>query len=141
MNRTFHHNVSLQGIATIVLLAVVALWCFLVRSGITPALGFVCLLLGAAGVDRLVNTTYTFTADGDLVIARGRLGKSITIAVNEIIVVRAVRGTLFTARHIVIEYGCGKITKRYGADRDNMKTRIIKKWTSTITNRHERLYI
>ena len=152
MNRTFHHNVSLQSIATIVLLAVVALWCFLVRSGITPALGFVCLLLGAAGVDRLVNTTYTFTADGDLVIARGRLGKSITIAVNEIIVARAVRGTLFTARHIVIEYGCGKITyaqpqqkanssKRYGADKDNMKTRIIKKWTSTITNRHERLYI
>ena len=90
MNRTFHHNVSLQGIATIVLLAVVALWCFLVRSGITPALGFVCLLLGAAGVDRLVNTTYTFTADGDLVIIRGRLGKSITIAVNEIIVARAV---------------------------------------------------
>ena len=83
MNRTFHHNVSLQGIATIVLLAV---------------------------VDRLVNTTYTFTADGDLVIARGRLGKSMTICVNEIIVARAVRGTLFTARHIVIEYGCGKIT-------------------------------
>ena len=110
MNRTFHHNVSLQGIVTIVLLAVVALWCFLVRSGVTPALGFVCLLLGAAGVDRLVNTTYTLTADGDLVIIRGRLGKSITIAVNEIIVVRAVRGTLFTARHIVIEYGCGKIT-------------------------------
>ena len=55
MNRTFHHNFSLQGIATIVLLAVAALWCFLVRSGITPALGFVCLLIGAAGVDRLVH--------------------------------------------------------------------------------------
>ena len=33
-----------------------------------------------------------------------------TICVNEIIAARAVRGTLFTARHIVIEYGCGKIT-------------------------------
>lgn len=110
MNRTFHHNFSLHGIATIVLLAVAALWCFLVRSGITPALGFVCLLIGAAGVDRLVHTTYTFTADGNLVIVRGRLGKSTTIAVNEIIAARAVRGTLFTARHIVIEYGCGKIT-------------------------------
>ena len=110
MNRTFHHNFSLQGIATIVLLAVAALWCFLVRSGITPALGFVCLLIGAAGVDRLVHTTYTFTADGNLVIVRGRLGKSTTISVNEIIAARAVRGTLFTARHIVIEYGCGKIT-------------------------------
>ena len=69
-----------------------------------------CLLLGAACVDRLVHTTYTFTADGNLVIVRGRLGKSTTIAVNEIIAARAVRGTLFTARHIVIEYGCGKIT-------------------------------
>ena len=71
MNRTFHHNVSLQGIATIVLLAVAALWCFLVRSGITPVLGFVCLLIGAAGVDRLVHTTYTFTADGNIVIEYG----------------------------------------------------------------------
>ena len=110
MNRTFHHNVSLHGIATIVLLAVAALWCFLVRSGITPALGSVCLLLCAAGVDSVVHTTYTFTADGNLVIVRGRLGKSTTISVNEIIAARAVRGTLFTARHIVIEYGCGKIT-------------------------------
>ena len=110
MNRTFHQNISLQGIATIVLLAVVALWCFLVRSGATPALGFVCLLLGAAGVDRLVNTTYTFTPEGNLIIVRGRLGKSLTIAVDEIVAARVVRGSLFTARHIVIEYGYRKIT-------------------------------
>ena len=110
MNRTFHQNVSFQGIVAIVLLAVIALWCFLVRSGATPALGFVCLLLGAAGVDRLVNTTYTFTPEGNLIIVRGRLGKNQTIAVNEIVMARPVHGTLFIARHIVIEYGYGKIT-------------------------------
>lgn len=110
MNRTFHQHVSLQGVLTIVLLAAVALWCFLARAGASPLVGLVCLLLGAAAVDRLVNTTYLFTSDGRLLITRGRLGEKREIAVNEIIVVRPIKGTLFTARHVVIEYGCGKIT-------------------------------
>lgn len=110
MNRTFHQHVSLQGVLTIVLLAAVALWCFLARVGVSPLVGLVCLLLGAAAVDRLVNTTYLFTSDGKLLITRGRLGEKKEIAVNEIIVVRPIKGTLFTARHVVIEYGLGKIT-------------------------------
>lgn len=110
MNRTFHHNVSVQGVAAVVLLAIAGLWCFLVRTSVLPILGAVCLLLGAAAVDRLVNTTYTFTAKGELVIARGRLDKPLVIAVEDIVAVRSVRGSLFTARHVVIEYGSGKIT-------------------------------
>lgn len=110
MNRTFHHNVSVQGLAAVVLLAVAGLWCFLMRTNGLPIVGAVCLLLGAAAVDRLVNTTYTFTSEGELVIARGRLAKRLVIVVEEIVAVRPVRGSLFTARHVVIEYGCGKIT-------------------------------
>ena len=110
MNRTFHQHVSIQGVLTIVLLAAIALWCFLARVGVSPLVGFVCLLLGAAAVDRLVNTTYVFTSNGKLLITRGRLGEKKEIAVDEIISARPIRGTLFTARHVVIEYGCGKIT-------------------------------
>ena len=110
MNRTFHQHVSVQGIVAVVLLAVAALWCFLARDGILPICGFACLMAGAAAVDRLVNTTYVFTPDDHLVITRGRLGKSLTIDVDTIVSVRSIRGTLFFSRHLVIEYGNGRIT-------------------------------
>ena len=110
MNRTFHQHFSLHALAAIALLAAVALWCFLVRSGLSPVVGLVCMLVGAAAVDRLVNTTYTFTPDDTLVIARGRLGRRTTVPVGEIVAVRRIRATLFTAAHIVIEYGAGRIT-------------------------------
>lgn len=68
------------------------------------------MLVGAAGVDRSINTTYTFTNDGQLVIVRGRLGKRLIIPVNDIISARKIKGTLIVASHIVIEYGANHIT-------------------------------
>lgn len=105
MNRTFHQRFSPQGVVTVVLLAVTALWCFLVRTGVTPTIGFVCMLIGAAAVDRIVNTTYVFTPDGQLVITRGRLAKRLAIPVGDIIDVHEIRGSMFIAPHIIIEYG------------------------------------
>ena len=93
MDRTFHQRFSPQAFAAILLLAVCALWCFLVRTGVTPLIGLACMLVGAAGVDRSINTTYTFTADGQLVISA-----------------RKIKGTLIVASHIVIEYGASHIT-------------------------------
>lgn len=105
MNRTFHQKQSPQAFATITILAACALWCFLVRTGPTPAIGMVCMIVGAAAVDRTVNTTYTFRPDGTLAIERGRMSRRLVINVNEIISVRKMRGSLFVAPHIVIEYG------------------------------------
>lgn len=105
MNRTFHQKLTPQALAAIVLLAACALWCLLVRTGATPFVGLLCLVVGAAAVDRTVNTTYVFAADGTLTITRGRLGRRTVIAVDEIISVRQMRGGIVTASHIIIEYG------------------------------------
>lgn len=105
MNRTFHQRFSPQGVVTVALLAVTALWCFLVRTGVTPTIGLVCMLIGAAAVDRIVNTTYVFTPDGLLVISRGRLAKRLVIPVGDIIDVQEIRGSVFIAPHLIIEYG------------------------------------
>lgn len=110
MDRTFHQQFSPQTFAAILLLAACALWCFLVRTDLTPLIGLACMLVGAAGVDRSINTTYTFTTDGQLVIARGRLGKRLVIPVDDIISARKIKGTLIVASHIVIEYGASHIT-------------------------------
>lgn len=118
MNRTFHQQFSLQAFAAILIVAVMGLWCFLSRTGPTPIIGLCCMLTGAAAVDRLVNTTYTFTTDGNLVISRGRLGKRLVIAVDEIVAARPIRGSLFVARHIIIEYGAGHTTFAQPSDTD-----------------------
>lgn len=118
MNRTFHQKFNRQGLAMLVLLAAVGLWCFLRHEGLSPLVGLGCLLLGAATVDRLVNTSYTFTADGTLEIVRGRLGKRLSIPVEQIVKATPCRGTLFVASHIVIEYGIGRITYAQPQDPD-----------------------
>lgn len=110
MNRTFHQKFNMQGLVMLLILAAVGLWCFLRHEGLMPLVGLGCLLLGAATVDRLVNSSYTFTADGMLIIERGRLGKRLTIPVEQILKATPCRGTLFVASHIVIEYGIGHVT-------------------------------
>lgn len=105
MNRTFHHKLSIQAIVTVVLLAALALWCFLVRTGVSPVFGLLCLLLGAAAVDRMIHTEYVITSDDRLVITRGRLSKPLVINIDEIVEMHEVRGMFFVAGHIVIEYG------------------------------------
>lgn len=134
MNRTYHQFVSVQGLLVVVLLALAALICFLLRTGLSPLVGCCCLLLGAAAVDRLVNTTYTFTPDNNLVIARGRLGKPIVVPVGDIIAVHAMRGSLLIARHIIIEYGAGHITFAQPALADDFIAEIHKRQNKINSN-------
>ena len=105
MNRTFHQKFSYHGLVAVVIIAAMALWCFLARTGLSPVLGLCCMLVGAAAVDRMVNTTYVFTPDGMLVISRGRLGKKLLIPVDSIMAARKIRAGIVTAPHILIEYG------------------------------------
>ncbi len=116
MNRTFQHKISIQALVTLVLLAVCALLCFLNRTGLTPVFGFVCLLLGAAAVDRMIHSEYVMTPDNRLVISRGRIAKPLVLNIDEIVAVRPVRGSLLIAPHIIIEYGMGHITSVQPAD-------------------------
>ena len=116
MNRTFQQNISIQAIAAVILLATCALMLFLNRTGITPLLGMVLLIIGAAAVDRTVHTEYIMTSDNKLVISRGRIAKPIVVNIEDIVAVRPVRGLLFVANHIVIEYGAGHFTSVQPAD-------------------------
>lgn len=118
INRTFQHRLSVQSVAAVCMLAACALWCFMARTSLSPLAGLACMLLGAAAVDRMIHTEYTLTADGRLVISRGRLGGSKSICIDEIVAVRPVRGMLLVPRHVVIEYGMGRMTSVQPADAD-----------------------
>lgn len=109
MNRTFHKRFSVQGCIMVALLAAMSFWCFWMHTGYSPLLGFVLLLMATNAIERLIHTTYTFTADGHLVVCCGHLSKAKTIAVADIIGVHKMRGRLFVASHIIVEYGAGHI--------------------------------
>ena len=116
MNRTFHQQFNYHGLVVLLLLAALALWCFLSRQGMLPLVGLCCLLLGATVVDRLVNTTYVFTSDGMLTISHGRLGRKLVIPVVQIVKITRRPASLFTASHLVIEYGISRITYAQPSD-------------------------
>ncbi len=116
MNRTFHHKLSIQAVTTVVMLAALALWCFLVRTSVSPLLGLACMLLGAAAVDRMIHSEYVLTADNRLVITRGRIMKPLVVNIDEIVEMHEVRGMFIVASHIVIEYGMGHMTSVQPAD-------------------------
>lgn len=118
MNRTFHQQFNVQGLVLLLLLSAVGLWSFLSHGRLLPLVGLACMLLGATTVDRLVNTNYVFTPDGNLVITRGRLGKQLVLPVEQIVRTTICRGTFFVPRHIVIEYGIGRVTYAQPQDFD-----------------------
>lgn len=133
MNRTFHHKLSIQAVATVVLLAVCALWCFLVRTGLSPFAGLACMMLGAIAVDRMIHTEYVITDSDQLVISRGRLCKPTAIEIGDIVAVRHVRGMLFVAPHVIVEYGAGRITSVQPAEPDAFIKEIKKRLNSKPT--------
>lgn len=125
MNRTFHHKISPQSVVGVALYAAAAMWFVYDPTFALPVAGFLCLFLGAASVDRMVRTTYTFTDDGRLRIVRGRTGGRLEIGVDEIVAVRRVRGNVASPPHIVIEYGTsGSMTSVQPSDFDAFEAEI-----------------
>jgi len=109
MDRTFHRRVGMGGIVMVIIAAFLALFFFLSRKAETAILGFAMLALAAVAVERLIHTTYTLTADGRLVIYRGRFSRIVSVPISEIADVRKVNGRLLVASHVLVEYGGKKV--------------------------------
>lgn len=61
-------------------------------------------------IERIIHTVYVLTADGRLVISRGRFSREMSVPVNEIIRMSVIRPKLLGVRYILIEYGAGHET-------------------------------
>ena len=109
MNRTFHRRITIQGCIMAALPAIMSFWCFWVRTGLTPVVGFAMLLLATAAIERLIHTTYTFTPDGMLIINNGHLSRHVSINIASITSTRPVNRMLIVASPIIIEYGARPI--------------------------------
>lgn len=109
MNRTFHYRVSLVNYLAVFIVAAAALFFFWNRSIANAVVGFLLLMAVLMMVERIIHTMYVFTADGMLVIDRGRFSHSIAIPVSDIIKVGIVRPALLPVRFVTIEYGAGRV--------------------------------
>lgn len=109
MNRTFHYRVSLVNYLAVFIVAAAALFFFWNRSIANAVVGFLLLMAVLMMVERIIHTMYVFTADGMLVIDRGRFSRSIAIPVSDIIKVGIVRPALLPVRFVTIEYGAGRV--------------------------------
>lgn len=88
MNRLFHAKISLGNYVLLSALLAVAIY-FVWQAPLLPrqALGIlicVILLIMVIIVERMINTTYTLTADGTLVIHKGRFSKDIIVNISDI---------------------------------------------------------
>lgn len=109
MEKLFHQRFSIRTCLPAVVLALAALLCFWIRSGIAPFVGLVAGLLAVKATERLINTTYSITADGHLIISQGRLSRPRTIPVADIIGINRIAGSPLVAGGIMIELASGKM--------------------------------
>lgn len=107
MNRTFHHKVSWLNISGIVAVAGAALCFFCHRSAANAAAGLVLLLACVLMIERILHTVYVFTADGLLVINRGRFSRQTVIHVSDILSAEKLRAGVLPVRYVLVRYGAG----------------------------------
>ena len=108
MNRTFHYRVSLLNYVAIVVVAAAALCMFWHRSAAGAVAGFALMMAVVLMVERIVHTAYVFTADGMLIISKGRFSRRVAIRITDIVSVERVRAGVLGVRYVLIRYGAGR---------------------------------
>ena len=108
MNRTFHYRVSLLNYVAIVVVAAAALCMFWHRSAAGAVAGLALMMAVVLMVERIVHTAYVFTADGMLVISKGRYSRRVAIRITDIVSVERVRAGVLGVRYVLIRYGAGR---------------------------------
>ena len=109
MNRIFHARVPWYTPILLVLLTIVAVWAYWHRQGIVA---FMALALMFLIIERAINTTYTLTTNGRLVIHRGRFSKDIAIPLADIRRIERIRsarlGAFCLKRYLLVHYAQGQ---------------------------------
>lgn len=107
MDRTFHRRVGVEDFAVVAAAAALSLMLFMSGNAAAAMSGFGMLALAAVAVERIIHTTYTLTADGMLVVNRGRFSRSLAISEGSITAVRLVKRRFFLSSHVLVEHGNG----------------------------------
>ena len=109
MNRVFHARILPAYVLALALFAYLLIHAFWVRSAL---LALLCMVVLVLVVERIIHTQYTLTADGRLLVDRGRFRRRLELAVTDILLVEQVKAPLFGAllvsHYVLVHYKGGK---------------------------------
>ena len=119
MKRTFAHRVTAAPVALTVVLAGVALYCFVQRETAATLCGVLAMMVAVAVVERTVHTEYVLTSGGELQVSRGRFARRLVVRVAEITRMDIRPTLLHLADHVLIEYGAEHTVAVQPADKEH----------------------
>lgn len=129
-NRIFRYKVSFLNLAGVAVVAVAALCAFLSCTVVGSAVGLALLLAVVSMAERMAHTAYTLTADGLLVVSRGRFSRRVTVRLTDIVAVESVRGGVMPVSYVLIRYGAGHELSAQPVDAEAFVVEIRKRQTA-----------
>lgn len=114
--RTFQAKFHRGSFAMVVVLAAVAILCFMLRGTFFHFIGLACLMAGGRLVDGLVNTTYVMTPDGLLLTRRGRASRTRSLSLADIVSATPSRGGMTATDGVTLTMGDGTRMRLYPCD-------------------------
>lgn len=105
MERTFHEKGSWAGFALVLILSGFVFHLFWYRSSINALMALILSGFLLIVIDKMINSTYTFTDDFKLIIRNGKFSKESVIMINEITDARIVNMKIFNRRYVLVSYG------------------------------------
>ncbi len=105
LQRSFHRRLTWEAMACILLLAACALYFLLQRSPSYAVIALVLVCIDVVMIERAIHTTYSFTAEGNLVVSRGRFSRDVVFPVSDITRVERHRPLLWGSGFLLITYG------------------------------------
>lgn len=123
MDRTFHHRFTLGAACGIILLLVLAVYSFWIKSPILGCLMSLGLILIA---ERSLHKKYIFSGD-KLIIYNGRLAKTKTISLSQINSCKPMTNVFGLVRFLVIFYDDNKKVESVQPDNESAFVECLKK--------------
>ncbi len=109
MNRVFHARILPAYVLALLLFTCLLIHAFWVKSALLAVL---CMLVLLFVVERIIHTQYMLTADGRLLVDRGRFRRRMEIAVADILLVERVKapllGRLLVSHYVLVHSKGGK---------------------------------
>ena len=97
MDRIFHVRTPYTQIVFLILLSILSFYFLWTQSGILAAIVMVLLIIV---IERIINSSYIITKEGQLIVSKGRFSKKLIIPITDITEVQKCRSMNFGKFHL-----------------------------------------
>lgn len=128
MDRTFHARITIGQYLFLLLPTALLIYGFLTRNWFISLL---CMLILVLAIEELIHTTYTLTADGRLLIGRGRFHRLKSYALADITGVERTKammlGRLAITHYVLLSFSNGRCEALLPTDEEGFVEALMKR--------------